>query len=601
MRYFLMALLMTAPELSANAGDLFINPFSEGTQKTRLTAAQRESLSSFIEATRDRLERVVEDVRGMPHPEAERLYKDALIATVIDSYRLEGRTELLTRYVINQGLELTYGIPTADGKSLTSRGVLPSDDRYQGLRVLILEDSVNLALAVLPEDEKILKNGELIDLPFIPFAYTRLKVARMWSAGIFGEKTQYLFMLKIFEHWLSTVATTDQLHQVRLASQILEVERFVGREDPKIHLKDKQHVSSRLREMRKLVRRVLAQEVNSIEGFTYPGALKHYSAKVVGTLLKAEKDDAEAEINRLMIVNDWSKVRATERYEEGKMSERRHILRKEDERRNSDKFWKMRGSVAASLNSDGEAGGKVGFELDQVLRDTKVPGDGHFAHIDVTARGYKNADENGLSRSQVRARVIHEWTDLTCKAAEQADGICDESRNSGASFNILGAVFKRNTGTVPERTENSVSLYTLGTRWTAQSKDGYFLKGDIAVVQPGLNLTGDANTTGWQLRYFDASLKAGYRAENGFEFSNRLSTSMGHGDYVTENDARFTYFGELENELKVRLPHVPLYVSWNAERQSVKPEESTPVLSSSMPDKPWQSKNQHMFNLGVDF
>lgn len=551
------------------------DPFTQGTTIVRLTPMQRESLSSYIEVTRDRLERVVEDARGMPLPEAELLYTNALILIVMESYRLEGRTELLTRYVINQGLEMAYGVPSADGKELAKRGVLPTDVRYQGLRVLVLEDSVKMALSVLPEDKKVLEDGELIDLPFIPFAYTRLKVARMWSAAIFSEKTQYLFMLKLLDHWLSTVASSDQLHQARLASHILEVEQILRQENLKLRAKDLKYMSSRLRDMRKLVRRVLEQEARSVDGLPYPEVLKKYSQSIAG---------------------------ARAQYEDQEKSALVAARSEEDERRKKDRIWRIRSELSASVNLNNEKGGAAHFELDRVLRDTKAPAyDGRTIHIDLKARAYKTVDATSFSRSQVRARVMNEAVDsakYVCKVEEEADGICDESKDSWASFVHGGAVFKRNAGTTPEWTENSISAYTIGLRWNARTREGYFVKGDIGIAQPGLNVTAKTDGSGFQLRYFDASLEAGYRAGNGFKLSNRFNTSLGHGNYI-DHDAYpgMTFFGEIENELKVRLPHMPVYASWTAERQSVKHE----APGTDSPVKPWRSNSQHMFNMGIDF
>ena len=570
----LLAFVFAATNLYAE------DPFAQGTSVVRLTPMQRESLNSYIEITRDRLERVVEDVRGVPLAQAERLYANALIATVLDSYRLEGRTELLTRYAINQGLEIAYGVPSADGKELAKYGILPADDRYQGLRVLVLEDSVKLALAVLPEDKKVLENGELIDLPFIPFAYKRLKVARMWSAAVFSEQTQYLFMLRVLEHWLSTVAAGDQLHQARLASQILEVEQLLRQENKTVS-KDIKYISSHLRDMRKLVRRVLDLEERSAKDILYPQALKDFSKNISGeTTLQHQQKEKPSVLD----------------------------LSQEDSRRKKDKIWKMRRDVSASVNSNGEIGGRASLELDHVLRDTNAPGNpvenmykmDREIHIDLTARAYKKADELSFSRTQVRARVINEAydPDYTCKIEEEADGICDENQDSGVSFVHGGVVFKRNAGTAPEWTENSVSAYTIGTRWTARTQQGYYAKGDFGFMQPGLNLTGNGESTGLQLRYFDAALEAGYQTKNGFKLSNRVNGSLGHGDYLDgQAHSELTFFGEVENELKVQLPHVPVYASWNAELQTVKHE----VPDGASPAKPWRSNSQHLFNLGVDF
>lgn len=578
------------------------NPFSEGVQKIRLTNGQRESLRTYIEATRERLERVVDDVRGVPLSDAERLYKQALIDTVIDSYRLEGRPELLTRYVINQGLELAYGVPAADGNGLTSAGVLPRDDRYQGLRVLVLEDSVHLALAVLPEDTKVLEAGELIDLPFLPLAYTRLKVARSWSAAVFSETTQYLFVLKLLEHWLTSVASSDQLHQARLASHLLEVEQLLKKELPKKRLKNKKYVSSRLRELRRLMRRMIDQEVRNVEGLNYPEALTAFSARTVF----GAKSDGSGALTVDFVDSDLdgeiSDAERVHAIEQGSQSARYLKIQAEDEIRNADRMWLLKTSLAVSRDLNSQSGGQVDFELDKVRRDTKSPADyGKDAHVDFTARAYKKSDESKFSRTQIKTRVVYQGSRNWCEETAQSGSTCDESNARWVAFRGGGVVYKRNVGSVPDWTENSVSVLTLGVAWSASSENGYFISGDVGGFQPGYNLSNDNHKNGWQFRWIDAAIETGFRAKNGFKISNRLSTSFAHGNY-RDSASSLTFFGEMENELKIRFSYVPITASWNAERQSALIEVPDVAAGErDLPENPWRTTVQNMFNLGVDF
>lgn len=163
------------------------NPFTQGTTQGKLDLSedQRASLRQYTEQSHARLKVALDEAKGKPFQVANQIYVQTIQEVVIESYRLKFVPELLLRYALNQALELTYGIPTADGRGIERQGLLvdraPSD-----LLTVILEDSIRLALKYAEDDRKQLNIRKLTSvLPYGKFGYERLVLARKWLGSVY--------------------------------------------------------------------------------------------------------------------------------------------------------------------------------------------------------------------------------------------------------------------------------------------------------------------------------------------------------------------------------------------------------------------------------
>lgn len=199
------------------------SPFEQGTAVVKLTNEERANLEQYINQSKAVLELALEDARGKSIAGARDLYLKAIRKVVIDSYGSRPRTELLMRFVLNQALELTYGVPTADGKAISQPGVLANASNTD-LMTVILEDSIKIALKYVEADFDAVKKSSMLDLPFVELASRRLAYARGWVAAILEEERTAALLQSILQHWLNTVARADQLHQAKLALEIREID-----------------------------------------------------------------------------------------------------------------------------------------------------------------------------------------------------------------------------------------------------------------------------------------------------------------------------------------------------------------------------------------
>lgn len=553
------------------------DPFSEGTTVVRLSAAQRESLRSFIETTRERLERAVEDAQGKTLREAEALYKEAVIAAVLDSYRLEPRTELLTRYALNQGLEIAYGVPSVDGQGLKRVGVLPQDDRHQGVRVVVYEDSIALALAVLLQDKKAVEAGALIDLPFLPFAYTRLHAGRFWSAAIFSETTAYLMSLRLLEHWLAAVGSSNQLHQARVASEILEVEKLLAQENKKSILKSSIRTAKRVRELRKIIRRLLDGEVRATSDLEYPYEL---------TGLK-EKFEASSTI--VPYISTAPKVEIIEK-------SKNHIFERE---------------LAATYTADGQYGaagkasihfGRLGSDLSE-QNNPREEGSVGF-RLSLEARGVSNKERTASEYLEVHPKVAI----LSTVSADECSSDAVDCRRDQRSWHEIG--FPLNVGFREYRNkrlgrdESTIYFQPITFQGESWKDAGAGLKRvmryQVVPIELGSNLrvNGKLDIDGsFQARFGETEFALGLASKSGGLISNSTRAFVGvRASNGPNPEEPRKYFLGLENELRVKFPRLPLYTSWVWHKEGLKiinEDESIPNT--------WKYDTQHWFNLGTNF
>lgn len=203
------------------------HPFLEGTEKVRLTSEERASLLEYAANSKRTLERALESAQGKNFEAARRIYVTAAKTVVLDSYKARPREELLLRYALNQALALTYGVPARDGRSVEAPGLL-RDLSNQNVLTIILEDSIELAMQHYQSDLSAADQGELVDLPYMTFAFQRLVLARKWLTAIAEPELQYAFSIEALRQWQNTALAADQMHRTKFAVEITKVDRALG-------------------------------------------------------------------------------------------------------------------------------------------------------------------------------------------------------------------------------------------------------------------------------------------------------------------------------------------------------------------------------------
>jgi hypothetical protein len=234
------------------------NPFSQGIRRTPLSPDQKKSLMQWGDSSKERLVTALAKAQGLPFDEANGIYWEVMKNVVIESYKEKPRTELLMRYALNQALELTYGVPTADGIGVEKPGML-AGMANKDLLTLILEDSIKLAIQYYISDRDAIKDGNLINLPYMHYAFRKLELSRKWLAAITEWQYQFTMEMVSLGQWLETANLEDNLNNRRYAQEILTVDgtlrKFSVPGAPAT-------LPGKVRELRGLVRKVLESENN---------------------------------------------------------------------------------------------------------------------------------------------------------------------------------------------------------------------------------------------------------------------------------------------------------------------------------------------------
>ncbi|MBI3019452.1 MAG: formylglycine-generating enzyme family protein [Deltaproteobacteria bacterium] len=281
------------------------NPYHEGTERTQLTAEEKENLLQYLTSSKATLERAKKKAKDKSLEEVFEIYTSSIKDVVLRSSQSEkSRGELLLRYALNQALELTVGIPTSDGKGVEKEGVLahgPID-----LNIAILENSIDFALSYYPKDKEAVDSGSLLNLPFFEFSQKRLLLAREWLTGIHSWKSQLEFEVATLEQWFLTVKQEQNLEKERIASLILDVDEALTKVKSQIYT-----VGQKVRFLRGVIRQVLED----------------------GQILREEEDTrrrAEEEIRRQQEVE--------RRQQEVERRQQEEVRRKEEQARLTEKI-----------------------------------------------------------------------------------------------------------------------------------------------------------------------------------------------------------------------------------------------------------------------
>jgi hypothetical protein len=219
-----LAVNLSLPLAIANAED---NPFAEGTGTVQLSDTERTELLQYANNSRAKLLQALTDAKPMSLEGADALYLKVIKEVVIESFQSKPRTELLMRWALNQGLELTYGIPNANGTAGQKAGILQGSVN-RDLLTVILEDSINLAIKYYESDREAIEQGTLLKLPYAEYAQQRLNlVLDKWLPGVFEAKRQLAFAHTSLSQWLSAVANEEHTKKAVYASQILLADQVV--------------------------------------------------------------------------------------------------------------------------------------------------------------------------------------------------------------------------------------------------------------------------------------------------------------------------------------------------------------------------------------
>lgn len=199
------------------------NPFADGTNRKLLSPKDRYALREFADTSKARLERALRKADGESVAVRAKILLAAIRDVSINSSRMHGQSELLMRFALNQALDLTYGVPTADGQFLVHQGVLINTG-YVALMSKILEDSVRLALTYYTDDRKAIDSGNLLALPFNRFSTERLKMARERWVAVIGDDwgTAYDLQVAVLYQWMDAANHEQNLHRVELADELTQ-------------------------------------------------------------------------------------------------------------------------------------------------------------------------------------------------------------------------------------------------------------------------------------------------------------------------------------------------------------------------------------------
>ncbi len=198
------------------------NPYNEGIAKVRLSPEEKAALLQYADNSKTRLEKAMDRARGKGFSEANAIYLSTIKAVVLNSYVQKPRSELLMRVSLNQALALTFGMPTTDGKSVQSPGVL-KDISNVDLLTVILEDSIRLALNYYQDDRTAIQKGTLVDLPYMDQAVRELSFSRKWLMSVTEPTAKYNLSVATLQSFLNTAANEDQMHRALFAEELTEV------------------------------------------------------------------------------------------------------------------------------------------------------------------------------------------------------------------------------------------------------------------------------------------------------------------------------------------------------------------------------------------
>ncbi|MEK6554427.1 MAG: hypothetical protein AABZ31_04235, partial [Bdellovibrionota bacterium] len=200
-----------------------MNPFTDGTGRQRLSVEERQTLLAYADNARNWLMAAKDQARGVTPEDKVDIYLQAIRRVVVESFKDKKRQELVLRQALNQALELTVGVPHWNGQLNPAAEVLKVP-KSLGLIVMILEDSIDMALRYYSDDRLAIVQQDLTNLPLMSYANMRLPYLTKWNSAVLDMPTSHKFLMIGLQQWLNTAINPNNLLKVAFAEEITGIE-----------------------------------------------------------------------------------------------------------------------------------------------------------------------------------------------------------------------------------------------------------------------------------------------------------------------------------------------------------------------------------------
>jgi hypothetical protein len=202
------------------------SPFSEGTGRLRLSPEERQTLLQYADNAYSLIRSALEEANGRDFKEANQIYSEVIQKIVVQSFAQKARQELLMRFVLNQALELTVGLPNAGGQSF---GGLLAGSVNEELMTIVLEDSMRLAMQLYSDDRRAIEAGSTTLQPVMETAIARLSLAQKWGSSIIEQEVSFDFQKMALQHFLNTAVNANNLLKNTFAEEIVKADDILNK------------------------------------------------------------------------------------------------------------------------------------------------------------------------------------------------------------------------------------------------------------------------------------------------------------------------------------------------------------------------------------
>lgn len=194
----------------------------EGTERKLLSERDRAALREFANSSKAQLEKALRQADGGTVQERVAIYVSAICDVRSASKKMNSGSELLMRFALNQGLDLTYG--TGCGRKLGKRPGVLQGSRHDVLMAKILKDSIDLAISYYQDDRKAIESGMLLELPFNRFSAERLKIARERWIPVVGDNWRLAYDLQValLYQWMNAANHEQNSERHLLADELYQ-------------------------------------------------------------------------------------------------------------------------------------------------------------------------------------------------------------------------------------------------------------------------------------------------------------------------------------------------------------------------------------------
>lgn len=202
------------------------SPFGEGTGRVRLSVEEKQSLLQYADNAYSALRSALEEASGLDFKDANRIYSEAIQRVVVQSFSQKARQELMMRYVLNQALEMTVGLPNASAQSF---GGLLAGTVNEELMTIVLEDSIKIAMQLYADDRQAIQSESRALLPIMEVAIARLSLSQKWASSIIEQEVQFDFQKMALQHFLNTAVNSTNLLKNTFAEEIVRADDALNR------------------------------------------------------------------------------------------------------------------------------------------------------------------------------------------------------------------------------------------------------------------------------------------------------------------------------------------------------------------------------------